>query len=749
MNRKTNVESLIGIALCFITSTLFGAGPVDVESHADEVIEEIIVTAMRRETPLQETALSVGVLTGEALDAAGLRDFDDYWRQVPSMSVTDFGLFGTLAVIRGLSQNFGAERDEALSALYLDETPLTNPSGAFTAPPDFYLVDMERVEVLRGPQGTLFGASSMGGAIRNVTNKPDIMKSDYSVETRLSSTRHGGLNSEVNAVFNQVLEPDRSALRVAAYYQDDEGFVDDIGLDRKDVNWERTQGIRLSASTLIGDRLSLVGKVQYQDFEAGSYNEVDPNGKPEIGLETTGDYQLALLVPESRSDEVILYNLEAKYTTPTANWLSITSYFEHETTYVIDIADEMNFYFGQYLPAPIDGANTQEVFTQEFRVISNSGGPMGWLAGIFYMNQEVPYVEIIPTPGFNNTPFCTIGNPPPPPGAPYPTCTGLPDGEELYWDIGGKEDREDLGVYGDVELDLGDRWHAVIGARWYDISSSFTSYGDGFGVGGFDLPPDSGDLADEDGTTWMGSLAYRPVESTMVYGRVAQGFRAGGGNRDDCSAAPEIYDSDTLWSYEIGARSTLLDDRLIVNATAYYIDWTDAQVSFWDDDCLGYYTTNSGEASSRGLELEMSAAISDNWSLLFSTGYTDAKLEKGLDDPAIDAPAGTELPYVPEITASLTSSHLFPIFGNREGFALIEAQHTGRSYSNLDLGVRIELPSYTLVNLRAGVDTGDWSAEIFAENIVDEQASYSCCRINGEYVTNRPRTIGVRVTYRR
>ena len=247
--------SVIGIGASALAEEIQPAN----EAKVDEALDEIVVTATRRETPLQETALSVAALTGDYLDEAGLRDFDDYWRQVPSLAIAESGPFGTQAVIRGMSANFGAVSDEPLSALYFDETPLTNPAGYFTAPPDVYLVDMERVEVLRGPQGTLFGASSMGGAIRYISNKPDLTSSQFSVDSGFSTTDHGGNNTELSGVFNHVLVPESSALRLVAYYRDDAGFIDDIGLQRRDINWRETQGLRLSATSVINDRLSITG----------------------------------------------------------------------------------------------------------------------------------------------------------------------------------------------------------------------------------------------------------------------------------------------------------------------------------------------------------------------------------------------------------------------------------------------------------------------------------------------------------
>ena len=303
-----------------------------------EVIEEIIVTATRRETRLQETAASVGVMSAQELEATRALSFDDYWRRIPSMAVTDLGLFGTQTAIRGLSGGAGALQGEPLTATYLNDTPLTQSDGYFRTTPDLYLVDMERIEVLRGPQGALFGASSMGGAIRNITKAPNEYRSEQRIEGTVSNTEHGGTNYIVNAVFNQPLVKDRSAVRLAAFYQDMEGWVDDIGLDRQNVNWNRVKGFRLSANTRFGDRVFVTGNIHYQDLEAGSYDEVDPNGKPEIGLATEGDYELALLVPESRADDLAVYSLDIDSAADWADWTSVTSYFESDSAYAIDIA---------------------------------------------------------------------------------------------------------------------------------------------------------------------------------------------------------------------------------------------------------------------------------------------------------------------------------------------------------------------------------------------------------------------------
>ena len=745
--------SWIGGALLLASATAVPQANVRaaeaVESDLQIVaIEEIVVTATRRETRLQETAASVGVMPAQELEATRALTFDDYWRRIPSMSVTDLGLFGTQTAIRGLSGGSAALQGESLTATYLDDTPLTQADGYFRTTPDLYLVDMERVEVLRGPQGTLFGASSMGGAIRNITKAPNEYQSEYRIEGTVSNTDHGGTNYNLNAVFNQPLVKDRSAVRLAAFYQDMEGWVDDIGLNRQNVNWNRVMGFRLGANTRFGDRVFVTGKIHYQDVEAGSYDEVDPNGKPEIGLVTEGDYELALLVPESRADNLAVYNLDIGYAAGWADWTSVTSYFESDSAYAIDIADEMNQFYGGYTTATIAGDFTHTAFSQELRVASVEGSRLGWLAGLFYLDKEVSGFERDPAPGFNNLPYCVEENPPPPANAPYPTCSGFPDGEEVLLTGRSTSTREDYGLFGELSYEFRHRWNASIGARWYQIEKRQDFLSSGLWAGAFGVADDW--RSKEDGLNGKASISYRISDDAMTYALASQGFRPGGATPisivAQCPEAPETYESDTLWNYEVGLRTSWLNDRLKVNGTAYHIDWSDAQVNVFSNNCGFYYTENSGEATSDGIELEVSALISPNWELLLTAGYTDAVLQQALDDPAVDAPAGTELANVPDMTASLATTYTFPVLDN-SGFLRADVQYTGNAYNWVDLNTRQRLPSYTLVNLRVGVDTGRWRTELFAENLFDEQAVLSQTRINGEYSTNRPRTIGVRATF--
>jgi len=714
------------------------------------IIEEIIVTATRRESTLQDTALSLAVLTEENLRDAHLRDFEDYWRAVPSMAVTDSGPFGTRVTIRGLSGNASARSDEALAAVYLDDTPVTAPEGFFTSPPDIYLVDVDRIEVLRGPQGTLFGASSMGGAVRTISKVPELSRVTHSYHGSVSNTQRGGLNYEINATWNLPIVEGRSAIRLAAYYRNLDGYVDDIGLGQRNVNSSETAGFRLSAHSRIGDNSSVIARVQYQDVDMGSFNEVDPNGKPEIGLPTTGNYQLALLVDESRKDSFLLYSLEFDFASALADWTSVTSYIENDADYVVDVSDEMNTFFGGYLPASDAGFYNQQALTQEFRVASNDDGPLEWQAGLFYLDQDVPRFDIFPASGFNDIPFCVAVDPPPPANAPAPTCSGFPDGEEVLLFEPITATREDYGVFGELGYRFDDRWEATLGARWYRIEKTLVGTSSGLFVGGFDVPTNV--ASDEDGINAKGSLKFHLSDDVMIYALASQGFRPGGANdpslREVCPDAPPQYESDSLWNYELGTRTRWAHDRVSLNATIFYMDWSDAQIVVLSPICAQTYIDNVGQATSKGIEMELAALLADDWELALGAGYTGAKLDESLPNTGVDAPAGTELPNVPRLTASLAATWHFRAF-DLPAHVRTDAQYTGSSYSDIDRARRVEKPEYTLIDLALGFETDRWRAELFVDNLLDEQAMLSCCRLNDEFVTNRPRTIGIRASYSR
>ena len=701
------------------------------------MIEEIIVTATRRITDLQETAISVGVLTDNVIEDSGVLGLDDYWRNIPALAVTDRGFSGSRVTIRGISGSSGNEAGESTTAHYLEDSLLVVPQALFTKPPDFRLVDIERIEVLRGPQGTLFGSGSMGGAIRIITKPPDAREFGGSTEAILSTTSHGGMNYGITAVLNMPLTVDRSALRLVAYRFDEDGFIDDVGVGGNNVNGTSATGIRLAGAFDISDKLSIIGRVIYQDSRAESYTYVDPNGKPPLGFNITGDYQTALSTDDFRYEENTLTNLTLNYSAGPGDLTLVSSYLKSDTDMALDWAGEVNFFFGQFLASSIEFPHTQDAFMQEIRFSSKENGLINWIVGAFFADMDLETRLFSPIPGIN----AICGN-----------CSGDPDGEEVLADFLVDDSRTETGIFADVTFKFSEKWQATIGARWYDLDRVFTQVGTGF----FANPanPNKPVVIDQsfqdDGVTGRASLTYYMSDDTMIYGLISQGFRPGGVNDLGSSTVcnlPERFDADTLWNYEAGSKMGLLDGRMTLNAALYRINWEDAQLML-APACGFTVALQSDGVTIDGVEIETSIAINNRWKLGAGVGLTNATLDR--DIPSISAPAGQPLAFVPEVTANFNTTYQFHFMDRYEGFARLDAQYVGSTnndISELGLAPFTKQPSYTLVNFRLGTQFDNWRVTLFADNVFNKQAVQRCCRVDGEFTVNRPRTVGIRVRF--
>jgi len=691
----------------------------DIENPA--VLEEIVVTATKRESRLLNTALSVGVLTGEELAALGAANLHDYWRLIPSLVVTDQAFGGDRITIRGLGEEPNGIA-ESMSAVYFDETPVNQADGLFTMSPGFELVDIDRVEVLRGPQGTLFGASAMGGAVRIISNAPDTQGSYGFVEGGVSSTSHGGINYETNAVWNLPLG-DNSAARVVGYYRDNDGWIDDIGLNRNNVNSADVGGGRLSLLWGVSESLDITTRLQYQRRDTDGFNFVDPVGKPELGIPVTGDYQFVGLEPQFRNEEVTLFSVTSEYDGNWADWISITSWTNYDASLQIDLAEEARYLFlGAYAPIVSTVEYEQEAFAQELRLVSEPGRHIEWLGGVFYLDQDVPRLDQ----------FVWEDNP------------VFPD--DVFSTTVTKDRRRDWGVFGEISWPFTERLKGTLGIRWYDVEKDSRSVLNGPATGFQDVAITLN--YDEDGLTPKASLAWDLRDTTMLYALVSRGYRAGGGNTplavNDCGA-PAAFESDDLWNYEMGLKSLSSDGRMSLNLSVYTIDWSDAQTEVDIPDCPNIFVVNAGETSSDGIELEWAFLITRNWELRVAAGYNDSEVISPV--PGSGIPAGAKIPLVPDITAAVSTTHNFPMFGQPGGFLRADWQYTGESYTSLFPVFNTKQEAYSLFSLRLGFETGPWATILFADNIFDEEASLLCCRFDGAFVTNRPRTIGVRARY--
>ena len=707
----------------------------DADGDEKPVLEEIIVTATKREVNLQDLAQSVGVLSGEQLQDMGALRLDDYWRAIPSLNVKDGPLGGDTVIIRGLSDSDSFLQNESMTAFYLDETSINYVEGLFGTPGDPSLVDVARVEVLRGPQGTILGANAMGGAIRIISNEPDPETASQRVDLNISDTAHGGWNYGTSLVLNQPVREGSSALRLAAFYQDDDGWIDDIGLGSKDINSDRSTGARLSYLARVNDSLEVLARVYFEDRNLGGFNWQDPVGLPQLGL-FTDKYQRVLLSDEHRDEQLKLASLRLSWRTSWGEVISATSWYEKDVTLAIDFSPEILGFFGILNVAPGDTDLRQKDISQEFRLMSDHSDTFSWLTGVYFLDQESRSEDSFIIPGVH---------------ASCPGCFPFIPADEVALDVAGRGTRQEWSLFGEVNWRFRPEWELTLGGRWYDIERSLDTRG--FFL--FDSLDDGVRGDDQDFVPKL-SLAWDTTDSVMIYALASKGFRGGQFNnaaaRDVCGAKP-VLDSDELWNYELGARAQSASGTATLNISAFHIDWTDIQTSVLPDpaQCLFLFKENSGKATSDGFELDFSTLLSEHFVLQGGLGYNKAELTE--ENLSFNAPKGTRIPNVPKVTANLAGTFNFALGNAVDGFARGDIQYVGSRTVFFDptlaeaIGSPATLDAYYLVNVRVGAQRDRWRAEIFVDNLFDEVADLFCCRFDNETAINRPRTIGLRTRY--
>ncbi|MEM7705324.1 MAG: TonB-dependent receptor [Pseudomonadota bacterium] len=737
------------------------------------MIEEVVVTATRRAASVQDISLSVTAVTGAQLENIGADNIQDYYRIIPNMAVVDRGPGGRQYSIRGISSGI-VSQGAATVGVYIDEMPIS----ATGFQPDLSVYDLERVEVLRGPQGTLFGEGSLGGTVRMITPSPSTEGFDADISLDFSSTSEGGNNSAVNGMVNLPLS-DNAALRFIGYYRDLDGFIDrvpnPVGIDfdfgaaigapgafqpllntgpisgEEDINGEQTTGGRLSLLWMPTDDLEV--KLSYLDQQS----EFDGRNVENAAL---GELESNFILDERVDDDLDLTNLTITYDLGWASLLSSTSVYDRERTIVADT----NF-LGLSLPIPVQLAGTATVTTelqdqvsQELRLTSSSDGRVNWTVGAFYLDKDNGFEQIVVDEfdyfvNWTNIFFESIVGFFPSP--PFPITS-----PNQILDQTGSNEETQFAFYGEVDYQLNDAWTATVGARYYDYEKTDSIVNNDINIVGLGLSDGTFD-ADDSGTNLKFGLSYNPPETDwLVYASASEGFRIGGTNQ--APGIPEenvTYGPDSLWNYEFGAKATLADGRLQINSALYYVDWSDIQLSL--PFGFSFAVANAGEARIIGAEIEVVARPTENWDLAFAIGVNDGELTEdapGADNPANPNPGfdGDRLPGTPDINASISAQRNFTLAGN-DAFLRFDYTYTGDSTTTFnESSVRgggessfFELDSYSLLNLRFGVDFDRWRGTIFVDNATDELAEL--LTDNAAFVTrttrNRPRTVGVKLQY--
>ena len=726
-------------------------------------LEEIVVTAQRRTESIRDVPIAISVVSEEDLDAMGADSFIDFARMIPGVQFRAAGSGRSKLSIRGISSNTGA----ATVGYYIDDVPLpTNNGFVSLVTVDPQLFDIERVEVLRGPQGTLYGAGSMGGTIKYITNSPDPTAFGARFKLSGSGTTNGDLNGGLDGLFNAPLIKDRLAARLIAYYRSESGFIDRIYgpapdvfesendlLDRtRHTAEEETYGGRavLEFKPTDSSRITLSGWHQRTEMDGLPYVTGGPTN-PGLARE----FRQPLNVPEPFTDQFTLASLTGSADFGNVNVTAIASYFNRKFNMVEDGTIHLDQFFytplgGPILPGPLEEITDQDSETFEARLSTvEPFHGLNALIGIFDQHRVPLRAANWIVPGSNEA---------------YEPL-GLPLPGDNFFTSSTDATADESAIFGELSYAFSEQWKVTAGVRYFELESESSSVFNGlFGDGGA-VSETSFKATD---VNYKFALSWEPTGSANLYASAAEGLRPGTGVGflpDVCDAElealgfdpnnpPQQVDPDSVWSYELGAKTDWLDRRLALNVALFDVDWKDIQQTLFLQ-CGFNILVNAGEAQSRGVELELLATPTDGLTLTASYSYTDATLQT--DAPSVGGEEGDWLQDVPRDQAAASVQYAFPIMDGYEGSVRADIQYVGKSYVTFDETNPLETkPSYTLVNFNAAISTpGKWQLTFFVDNVFDEQAIlahpdsliFNLADLP-RYSVNRPRTIGLRLEHR-
>lgn len=693
-------------------------------------VGEVVVTAQKRTQSLQDIPLSVNVVDSATVDNLGAQNFTDLLSSVPSLTAYQNGPGRSQLIIRGVTSNSVSEDEpqtQETVGLYVDETAIS--VSGFN--PENGLFDLERVEVLRGPQGTLYGAGAMSGAVRLVTRKPDLTDFGGRVEATASNVRYGGAGYDVKGVMNIPLVQDKAALRILAYRTEFGGYIDNVTTGEKDLNDNESTGVRAALRLAPADDLMIDLSVFAHEFSDGG-RSIDEGG-----------LSRAYRSPEGSDFENQIYNATVVKTFDNFDITSVTSFLNVDVVNRRQL-DKILATLTTSLFSALEDKTNVEDFTQEVRIASRGEGPLTWLVGGYYNQRDRYYVNAFPVPGID----AQIGISSPAFGAPVDT---------LFFGI------QDISVeqgaiFGEATYDFG-QLAVTAGLRWFTWKQDYSLNSGGLFNGG---PTSTGQRkTSADGFNPKVNVTYRIDENHLLYAQAAKGFRFGGVNdvipANVCAAElagivrngdPTVYGPDKLWNYEIGNKSSFLDRRLTVNASAYVIKWTGIQTNR-DLNCGFGFRENAGDLTSKGLEIETTFRPMAGLTLSAGGAYTDSTLDG--DVPNLQANKGDPAPFVPKYSFNATAEYAFPVTEAIEGYVWGNYQYVDdRATDFSDLQARYRtMGAYNMVNLRAGARVGEVEVSAFVKNLTDSRGvlrALASTPFDAEgAIRVQPRTVGVTV----
>jgi iron complex outermembrane receptor protein len=765
-------------------------------------LEAITVTAMLREQELANVPFSIAAPTEQLLRTRGAENIEAIAANVAGFSVQNLGPGQSQVAIRGTSSGQIARDQPGVKeevGAYLDDAAIS--LSLFT--PDLDLFDVSRVEVLRGPQGTLFGSGSLAGTVRYISNQPQLGSSSTFGEVGGSWVDGGSPGSNAKLGFNAPMG-DKAAFRVAAYGNRMGGYMDAVQPNFKvndDVNGGERTGVRAAIRVVPSEHFSFTPRVVFQRVKMDGWNRIDAfnilanpytTTRPPV---TLGERRLFTQVEEPFTDDFLLGDLNLRYDFGGASLTSITSY-THRTILVVRDAGALtssitggsiglpeNVYT---LDAPLDDSTNSNVWTQEVRL---SGGTdrVKWLVGGFYSKNKRHYAQDLFVSGFDALAAPILG-------APSGFTTGqFSPKDHLFWSRLDYELKQ-YAAFGEATLSVGTRLDLTGGLRYYKFDESREQIFDGiFGQDAAGNAQSQPGATKADGVAPRFIASYKVSDALTFNAQASKGFRLGGINDPLnvtlCTPADlatfsgrDSWKDETAWNYEAGFKSRLADGRASINLSAFYMDIRNLQLTVTAGSCSSRLIFNVDKARSQGLELEVTATPNEHWDFSVSAGLNDSKLRSTVSSGGqvlSGLKAGNRLPSVPKVQMSAGATYGWQVNPGSRAFVTGSYQFIGSRYTQIgDLATGFGtlnlnsfgantiggpltqgtftfdplLPSYSLVNLRAGLTRESWEVAVFLNNVTDERAFLALDQERGTrgrvgYLTNQPRTGGVTLRF--
>jgi iron complex outermembrane receptor protein len=758
--------------------------------------EEITVTATKREQTVLNVPFSVAAPTEEVLRARGVENMEGVAANVGGFTVQNLGPGQSQVAMRGVSAGQIVRDQPGVKeqvGVYLDESVIS--LSLFT--PDLDLFDANRVEVLRGPQGTLFGSGSLSGTVRYITNQPEMRVTKGFVELGGSGVSGGNGAGNAKLGFNLPLGP-KAALRVASYYDRTPGYIKAVQPSlavKKNVNDGFRTGLRAAVKIAPNDRLSITPRIVYQRVDADGWNRTDvfnilanpfTTTRPAV---TLGDRSQFTQLKERFTDDFVLGDVNIDYKFGGVALTSITSYTYRDILVVRDATALTGSITGgtiglpesvYTLNAPLYDATTANVWTQELRVSGGGKTRVPWLAGGFFSHTDRDYGQDLPVNGFEDL-------------SGIPT-RGLraPKDSLFFSDLGYKLNQ--FALFGEATASLTDRFSLTGGLRYYHFSEDKAQIFDGL----FGNDDNGKTLVSQPGSTDANGVAprliatYKLADRTNLNAQISRGFRLGGIN--DPLNVPlctpqdlvtfggrDTWKDETAWNYEVGVKSKVLGGRGAVGVSAFYMDLRDLQATVTAGSCSSRVVFNVPKARSQGFEAEFEATPTRNIDFAISGSFNDSTLRStltstdanGLVSVVSGIEKGRRLPTVPKFQLATAATYQWEVMPGALAYVTGTYQHVGSRFTQVgdeDLGTLNllsfgantigapltasvftydpKLPAYDLVNLRVGLRRERWDISAFVNNVTDERALLSLDRERGTrarigYLTNQPRAFGI------